>query len=169
MIERSASWLPGAAWQLEVTVVRIETEAAVAPVAAVGPCEALLAGSELPAGLRRRIEAIYAFALLAAGRTAEALHVSIRNRTPAPLNHYRDQLVWLTYTSTSLNGGHDLRGLDAWARQAFAHATETRDRVAVGLAAVALGHLRMLEGRYTEARRWLAEADQQGKAEARRE
>ena len=75
-----------------------------------------------------------------------------------PLRDSTDEAILSAYVVSTPETGEGLDELERWATVTLKKAVALRDRGAAGLASLALGQLRLIEGRFVDADRWLAEA-----------
>jgi DNA-binding NarL/FixJ family response regulator len=107
---------------------------------------------------RRRLEAIQLVALYYIGRGREAHQLACRIRPGPPLRDPVDETILSIYVNATAETGEGLDELERWAAATLKEAVALGDRGAAGLASLALAHRRLLDGRFADARRWLAEA-----------
>ena len=125
----------------------------------VSEASGLLRDHELDAAGRRRLESIRLAALYYNGRGLEADALARRIRTgPPPLRDSTDEAILSAYVVATPETGEGLDELERWAVLTLKKAVATGDRGAAGLASLALGQRRLIEGRFVDADRWLAEA-----------
>jgi DNA-binding CsgD family transcriptional regulator len=118
----------------------------------------MLRGQELGDGERRQLEAIQLAALYHNGRGREAHELACRIRRGPPLADTTDEAILSVYVCGTIETGERLDDLERWAIVTVREAVALGDRGAAGLASLALAHRRLIEGRFTEADRWLTEA-----------
>ncbi|HEY4829081.1 MAG TPA: LuxR C-terminal-related transcriptional regulator [Solirubrobacteraceae bacterium] len=124
----------------------------------VSEVSALLGEGELDDDGRRRLEAIQLVALYYNGRGREADELARRIRRGPPLRDATDEAIMSAYVAATPESGEGLDELERWATVTMKDSVALRDRGAAGLAALALGQRRLIEGRFVDADRWLAEA-----------
>ncbi|HTX68698.1 MAG TPA: helix-turn-helix transcriptional regulator, partial [Thermoleophilia bacterium] len=124
---------------------------------AIEASERLLGDPRLDDAGRRSATLSYARALHWQGRGAEARRV-LRGSVPDAPRSSQDELILVFWALSAMDTGHDLRELEAWALSAVSHAAEHGSSPVAAVASNAVGRIRSLEGRFTEARRWLAES-----------
>ena len=124
----------------------------------VSEVSALLRGGELDDDGRRRLEAIQLVALYYNGRGREAEELACRIRRGPPLRDATDEAIVSAYVSATPETGEGLDELERWAIATLKEAVALGDRGAAGLASLALGQRRLIDGRLVDAQRWLAEA-----------
>jgi hypothetical protein len=107
---------------------------------------------------RRRFEAIQLVALYYNGRGREAHELACRLRPRLPLRGATDEAILSAYVSATIETGEGLDELGRWAAVTLKEAVALGDRGAAGMAALALANKRLVEGRFVDADRWLAEA-----------
>ena len=120
----------------------------------------LIRDGELDDDGRRRLEAIQLVARYYNGRGREAHELARRlRRGVPPLRDSTDEAILSAYVVSAPETGEGLDELERWATVTLKKAVALRDRGAAGLASLALGQLRLIEGRFVDADRWLAEAE----------
>jgi DNA-binding NarL/FixJ family response regulator len=107
---------------------------------------------------RRRLEAVRLVALYYNGRGREAQELACRVRCGPPLRDSTDEAILSAYVAATTDTGEGLDELERWATVTLKDAVALGDRGAAGLASLALGHRSLIDGRFVDAERWLAEA-----------
>ncbi|HTU84786.1 MAG TPA: LuxR C-terminal-related transcriptional regulator [Solirubrobacteraceae bacterium] len=107
---------------------------------------------------RRRLEAVKLAMLYYNGRGREADALARRLRHRPPLRDETDEVVLSAYVAATADTGEGLDELERWANVTMKKASALGDHGAAGLASLALAHRRLIEGRFVDAGRWLAEA-----------
>ena len=131
------------------------------PSAILAESTELIRSAEIDADARRRLEAVQLASLYRTGRGREAQALARRVRPSPPLRDAQDESILSLSVGISSESGEGLREVDDWAVPTLQQAVRVGDRAAAGLAALALAHRRVLEGRHREATRWLSEAQLQ--------
>ena len=107
---------------------------------------------------RRRLEAVQLVALYYNGRGREAHELACRVRRGPPLRDSTDEAILSAYVGATADTGEGLDELERWATVTLKDAVALGDRGAAGLASLALGHRSLIDGRFVDGERWLAEA-----------
>jgi len=158
LVERAAGWWDTEEWNAAYAPVRAHLLLLVGQLdSAIETSEQLLADPRLDDAGRRSATLSYARALHWQGRGADARRV-LRGSLPAAPRSSQDELILLFWALSAMDTGHDLRELEEWALRAVSHAAQQGSSPVAAVASNALGRIRALEGRFTEARRWLAES-----------
>jgi DNA-binding NarL/FixJ family response regulator len=159
---RAQAWWPEARWQQRLDPIRLQPGGAVQALGAtVDDSAALLADPGLDPVRRRELEAVHAVGLFYSGRTNEAYELGERLRPPVPLRDHSDALAQIMWCMIGMETGRDWVELDAWMSQAMRDGVRANDHQAAGVAALTIGGIRLIEGRYKDAARWFAEAELQ--------
>ena len=119
----------------------------------------LIGDRELDPDGRRRLEAVQLAMLYYNGRGREADALARRLRYGPPLRDETDEVVLSVYVAATADTGEGLDELERWATVTVKAAAFTGDHGTAGLASLALAHRRLIEGRFVDAARWLAEAE----------
>jgi len=120
---------------------------------------ALIDDRELDPDGRRRLEAVRLAMLYYNGRGREADTLARRLRRGPPLRDEADEVVLSVYVAATADTGEGLDELERWATETVKQAAAHGDHGAAGLASLALAHRRLIDGRFVDAGRWLAEAE----------
>ncbi len=166
LMDRAASWWPDKDWQIQLAPLRLR--AGLFSLGSTGDPSAILAESTelvqtgtIDAGIRSRLESVQLSGLYRTGRGREAQALARRIRPSPPLRDSDAESTFAVCVGIATDTGEGLREIDEWAPATLQQAVRLGDRTAAGLAAYAIGHRRLLEGRHADAARWLAEAQLQ--------
>jgi DNA-binding CsgD family transcriptional regulator len=118
----------------------------------------LVRDRQLDDDARRRLEAVQLVALYYNGRGREAHQLACRVRRGPPLRDSTDEAILSAYVGATIDTGEGLDELERWATVTLKDAVASGDRGAAGLASLALGHRSLVDGRFVDGERWLAEA-----------
>jgi DNA-binding CsgD family transcriptional regulator/RecA/RadA recombinase len=124
----------------------------------VSKISALIGDGDLREGECRRLEATQLVALYYNGRGREADQLARRIRRGPPLRDATDEAILSAYFCATIDTGEELDDLERWATDTLRNAIALGDRAAAGLASLALAQRRLIEGRFSDADRWLTEA-----------
>jgi len=160
LLERAEGWWPDTTWRRGLSPLQIHLTALTQGWdAAVGASELALAEPELDPETRRRLEPVHATNLFYSGRWREAVELAAQTRPAVPLRDQTDTLAFAFAAMADVEVGIDWPGLEAWIARSVADAVRADDHEAIGLAALAYGYLRYMQGRYRDAARWLGESE----------
>ena len=160
LLDRAEAWWPDTSWAQGLSPLRVHLTALTKGwAAAVAAAEPVLANPELDAETRRRLDAVHTPNLFYSGRAREAIEYSRQIRPAVPLRDQTDSLAFIACALMDLQAGFDWNDLEVWVTEALSAGVRADDHEAVGLAALSLGYLRLQQGRYREAKRWLGEAE----------
>lgn len=162
LLSRAESWWPDSDWRHRLDPFRLRVAAqgrAEGMGSAVSESAELLAKPDLDPALRRQLEAVRLLGLFYSGQAREAYEFARRICPTPPLRDDIDDAIFATRIGAALEGGEGWEELEDWAPEALSWSVRLGDHAAAGMAALALGGLRLREGRFTDARRWLAEAE----------
>jgi len=162
LLARARAWWDDPGWHRHlVTLQFLGPEASSSPAAAAVASAQVYADSGADAEVRRRVAPVHASNLFFSGRVREAYDLAHGIRPAVPLKDLADELAFLLWSVIALESGQGWAELETWATGALADAIRLGDHPAAGRAALALGGLRFSQGRFTQASRWLAEAELQ--------
>jgi DNA-binding CsgD family transcriptional regulator len=161
LLDRAASWSDEPWWAPRLFAVRMTTTLPDGLAEAIDAAEAVLAQPGLDAETRRLIEPRHAIALFYAGRWDEGYAVAQRSRLEIPIREYGGIVMLHALRLAGAESGADWPGLEATLARILAESVRSHDHEATAQAALGLGHLAFLRGRFRDATRWLAEAERQ--------
>ncbi|MDA0180477.1 AAA family ATPase [Solirubrobacter phytolaccae] len=160
LLLRAREWWPDdPAWRSQIAPLRVRLVAATTGYrAAIESSSQALADPSLEGAARRRMELVHATNCFYGGRVQEA-HERIGALRPAlPLRDEIDEAAMIMSCVIGLESGWGLDTTANFMAQALAASIRADEHAGAGIAAVALGAIALLAGRYHEADRWLAEA-----------
>ncbi|HEX4518102.1 MAG TPA: LuxR C-terminal-related transcriptional regulator [Gaiellaceae bacterium] len=160
LLERAAGWWSDDSWRERLQPLRLYA----APVGEVfggnvDETAGILARPTLDRAVRRQLEPLHVAHLFYTGRTQEAHDLALRIRPSVPFSRQTDERALGLWAKVAIETGRDWPGLEAWMGEALGVAVRIGDQAAAGIASLTLGRLRILDGRFGEAARWLAEAE----------
>jgi DNA-binding NarL/FixJ family response regulator len=159
LLQRAQAWWPDQEWQRRLDPLRLQLASMMGGFDATLAVSAdILADPELAPEVREQLEPVHTVTLFYAGRTSEAYDLGKRIRPAVPLRDQRDALALVVWSIIGLETGTDFPGLDAWMSRTLQDGVRANDHDAAGVAAITIGGVRFLEGRFVDAARWLAEA-----------
>lgn len=159
LLRRAQAWWPGQEWQRRLDPMRLELASLMGGFDATLEISAeILADPELAPEVRHQLEPVHAVTLFYGGRTTEAYALAERIRPSVPLHDQSDALALVALSIVGLETGDDFPGLDRYMSRTLEDGVRANDHDAAGMAAITVGAIRFLEGRYVDARRWFAEA-----------
>ena len=158
LIERAAGWSAEPCWEHRLLAMRMPITVAADLPGAIAATQAALA-TDLDAETARLLESRLAMALFYAGRFDAARALAHRHLPAIPIRDYTGLMTLPAYRITAVESGTDWPALTADCARILAAAVRCHDHEAAAQAAVGLGHLDVLAGRFRDAERWLAEAE----------
>lgn len=159
LVRRAQAWWPEQEWQRRLDPLRLELATLMGGFDATLEVSAeILADPDLAPEVRHQLEPVRAVTLFYAGRTDEAYALAERIRPTVPLRDQSDALALVTLSIVGLETADDFPGLDRYMSRTLEDGVRANDHEAAGLAAITIGGIRYAEGRFVDARRWLAEA-----------
>jgi DNA-binding CsgD family transcriptional regulator len=161
LLARARTWWDDPGWHRHVDTLRFLGQDASSPAIAAAASAQIYADEGADAEVRRRVAPLHAWNLFFGGRVREAYDLALRIRPAVPLRDLADELAFVMWGVIALESGQGWEELETWATGALADGIRLGDRGAAGRAALALGGLRFSQGRFTQASRWLAEAELQ--------
>ena len=160
VLVRAQMWWPERAWQRRLQPLRLTLTALVDGFGRTADLsKELLADPELEPDVRRQLEPQHAAALFYTGRCREAAALARRLRPSLPLRDRTDTLALGLACLIGVETGEDLPDMDAWLTRTLRDGVGANDHAAAGITALAMANMRILEGRYADAARWLGEAE----------
>jgi len=160
LLERAREWWPDQPWQRRLDLLRLYMASVVDSFGGtVAASEEILADPELDQSARRQLEPVHALNLFSAGRVMDAYELIRRIRPAVPLRNQSEELALIALGMISIESGQDLALNEREMRETLAAGIRAGDRAGAGTAALILGWLAFLAGRYVDARRWLAESE----------
>jgi len=161
LLARARAWWEGPDWHRHLDTLWLISRDEPSPSVAAAASAQLLADEDADQEVRRRAAPVHAFNLFLSGRVREAYELARGIRPTVPLQDLTDEIAFVQWSVIALESGQGWAELETWANGALADSIRLGDRAAAGRAALALGGLRFSQGRFTEASRWLAEAELQ--------
>ncbi len=159
LLDRAGAWSSGLVWERRLLALRTTLAMAEDLGAAIEATEAALEDPELDAQTRRLLETRLAIALFYSGRWNRGRALALRHFPPIPLRDYTGLITLPVYRFTAVESGADWPGLAADFARILGEGVRCHDHEAAAQAAVGLGYLEFLRGRFHGASRWLAEAE----------
>ncbi len=161
LFERAERWWPEQAWRLRMAPLRLYVDSRGSPQArskVIIESGQLLGGADIDPQARRTVELARLAALFYSGRGREAHQLAQLIRPSLPLRDALDEDILRLVCGASVETGAGLPELEEWASAALPQAARLADDATAGIAALSLAHRRILQGRFLDAGRWLAEA-----------
>ena len=158
LVERAQRWRDDPGWSrglepLRVYLVFLDD----GPQTSLAETERLLADPLIQGRHRRRVEMVHAANLFFTGRAREADAIARTIRPDVPLRDVQEEVTLDVCSLVGLDGGEDLRELDAWLQRTLDRGVRVNDHTAAALAALHLAEVRRFAGRPTDASRWAGE------------
>jgi ATP/maltotriose-dependent transcriptional regulator MalT len=160
LLARAELWWSSDDWQQRLVPLRIRTAHAVRAEGRTEQIDTLLAEA-IDSALARQVEPLRAARLLYSGRGTDAWRIASAIRPHAPLRDHADDFASSVYLAVALETGEGWRELRGWADELLAEGARLGDESALARGALTLGALCFWEGRFKDARRWLAEGELQ--------
>jgi DNA-binding CsgD family transcriptional regulator len=161
VLARARTWWDRPEWHRRLDTLGLIGQESPSPAAAATASAQIYTDAHTDEELRRRVAPLHASNLFYSGRVAEAIELARSIRPAAPLRDLTDEIAFMLWSVIALESGQEWAELETWATAALADGIRLGDRAAAGRAALALGGLRFSQGRFTDASRWLAEAELQ--------
>lgn len=159
LIERAEGWWPDGEWQRRLAPLRTQVTAVVASFqGAAESSEAALADPDLDPEMRRATEVVHVANIFYSGRTREAYDLLLPLRPSVPLGGMSDDLAHILWSIVGIETAWDFPELERWMRKTIDDSLAIDDHAAAGIAAMTLGGMRLLAGRYADSARWFAES-----------
>ncbi len=160
LLVRALDWWPDGEWVRRLLPIRLQLSSFVeGSVSAVTMSAVLLYDEQLDAGARRDLEVGHAMSLFSTGRVVEARGLLRRLRPPLPLTGHSDELALVGLGVVEVHSGVDLARIEREMAHTLTEAVRLGDHGAAGVAAMVVGSVANLAGRYRDAARWLSEAE----------
>jgi DNA-binding CsgD family transcriptional regulator len=160
LLERATGWWSDEAWEQRLVPLRMHAASVNGLFGGtVDESERFLAQTDLDPAVRRQLEPLHVAHLFYVGRTAEAYSLATRIRPSVPFARQSDERALGLWSKIALETGREWDKVEAWMTIAVGDAVKAGDQAAAGLAALTLGRLRSMKGRYDFAADWLAEAE----------
>jgi DNA-binding CsgD family transcriptional regulator len=161
LLTRARAWWDHPEWHHHLDTLGLIGQQNPSPTAAAAVSEEIYNDPHADAEVRRRITPVHASNLFYSGRVREAYDLARRSRPKVPLKDLTDEIAFMLWSAIALESGQGWAELETWASAALADGIRLGDRAAAGRGALALGGLRFSQGKFTDAGRWLAEAELQ--------
>lgn len=157
---RALDWWPDEDWVRRLLPIRLQLSSHVEGAkSAVTMSAVLLYDEQLDAGERRDLEVGHAISLFSTGRVVQARELLRRLRPQLPLTGHSDELALVVLGVVEVHSGVDLARVEREMAQLLTEAVRLGDHGAAGVAALVVGSVANLAGRYRDATRWLSEAE----------
>jgi DNA-binding CsgD family transcriptional regulator len=154
-------WWADDAWRIRLAPLRLYVESrasAEGRQVVIDESGELLRLEALDPDARRTVQLARLSALFYAGRGREAWELAAPNPPPVPVRDAVDEAFLSVRCGASVETGEGLSELERWARAVLSRALRLGDDATAGMAALALAHRCLLQGRFRDAGRWLSEA-----------
>jgi DNA-binding CsgD family transcriptional regulator len=161
LLARARMWWDHPQWHHHLDTLGLIGQENPVPAAAAAAAEEIYSDQHTDGEVRRRVAPVLASNLFSSGRVRDAYELARQVRPAVPLTGLTDEIAFTLWSAIALESGEGWAELESWASAAVAHAVRLGDRTAAGSGALALGGLRFSQGRFTDASRWLAEAELQ--------
>jgi DNA-binding CsgD family transcriptional regulator len=161
LLDRATRWWPDDAWQHDLDPLRVRfapLTQSESPSIPLSETSRRPARADLDPRSRRHLELAHIRSLFYSGRGREAYELA-RRRQPPALRDEADEGAAALLIGIAVETGDGWPELEWWTTVALRDAVKAGDHGAAGIAALGLGHLRFLEGRFLDARRLLTEAE----------
>lgn len=159
LLSRAGAWWPDDAWRGRLEPLRTQVGSMAATFQGTAESsEAVLADPDLDPEARRATEIVHLASVFYGGRTREAYDLLLPLRPPVPLRGMSDDLAHILWSIVGIETGWDYPELERWMRKTIEDGVRIDDHAAAGIAAMTLGGMRLLAGRYEDSGRWFAES-----------
>jgi DNA-binding CsgD family transcriptional regulator len=161
LFTRAQHWWPDEEWRVRLAPLRLYCESRDTPDGrseVIRESSELLGGTDLDPQARRTVQFAKLNALFYSGRGREANRLALEIRPSLPARDAIDEAILRVACGASVETGAGLGELDTWATAALPAAVKLGDHATAGVAAMGLAFRCLLQGRFLEAGRWLAEA-----------
>jgi len=160
LLARAESWWPDEAWRRNLDPLRMRPITRPdSPRVDISESALLLAREDLDLQLRRRLETVHLRSLFYSGRGREAYALVRRLLSDTAPGDQVDDGLAAMWIGVVMRAGEGWSELERWATAVLRDAVKAGNHGAAGPAGLALGDLRFCQGRFLDARRWLAEAE----------
>ncbi|MGO9752237.1 MAG: response regulator transcription factor, partial [Solirubrobacteraceae bacterium] len=160
LLARALDWWPDEEWVRRLLPIRLHLSSLVGGKGSAVTMSAVLLYDEgLDAGVRRDLEVGHAMSLFATGRVLHARELLRRLRPELPLTGHGDELALAGLGVVEIHSGVDLARIEREMTHTLTEAVRLGDHGAAGVAAMVVGSVASLAGRYRDATRWLSEAE----------
>jgi len=158
LVTRALEWWDEPVWRRRLTPLRVRGLATTTDSRTAAELSGEALGDEaLEPEVRRQVEVVHAVHLFGAGRALQASELLAHLRPPIPLRDEIDELAMAGCCVAGIEAGWAIDEIERWMSRAFKEAIRAYDETAAGMSATTLGGLRLLQGRYVDAARWLRE------------
>jgi DNA-binding NarL/FixJ family response regulator len=159
LIDRAHAWSSGLEWERQLLALRMSLALGDDLIGSIAATETALEDPELVSETRRLLETRLAIALFYAGRWTHGRTLALRHCPAIPIRDYTGLMTLPTYRFNAVESGADWPGLAMDLARILGEGVRCHDHEAAAQAAVGLGYLEFLRGRFHGASRWLAEAE----------
>ena len=163
VVERAEGWWSDPSWRRRLDAVWLELGALVdgfsGAADTIERSAAMLADESLDEDARGGIQLIHAMNLFYSGRVLEAYELVGALHPAIPLRGHHDERTLIARCLIFFESGQSVAELEAEMVAVLQQGVRVDDHAACGLGAVTLGGLAVVDGRYRDAARWLAEAE----------
>ncbi len=160
LLVRALDWWHDEKWVRRLLPIRLQLSSLVEGSASAVTMSAVLLYDEAPdAGVRRDLEVGHAMSLFATGRVLQARELLRHLRPQLPLTGHSDELALVGLGVVEVHSGVDLAQIEREMAHTLTEAVRLGDHAAVGVAAMVVGTVANIAGRYRDATRWLSEAE----------
>jgi DNA-binding CsgD family transcriptional regulator len=158
LLERALEWWDDPEWTASVRSVRLMSARGFSPLHDTPESAALLEDDGLSPDVRRLAATTHIGNLFRSGRVRDAEALARQSRPSIPLRDLSEEVVFVLWGAIALENGEHWSALLSWATETVTEAIRLNDHSGAARSALNLGGLRLLQGHYLEARRWLGEA-----------
>jgi DNA-binding CsgD family transcriptional regulator len=160
LLARAESWSDDPIWHRRLLPIRLAMPFLIAGVSStLDESTRALADPELEPDTRRGVEAVHATSLFHAGRAREAYELLRRDGYVIPTRSWSDVVRLMLLVIAGAGAGIDLPAIERTCEDIVRESVAANASEPTGLGAYGLGAIRLLQGRYADARRWLVEAE----------
>lgn len=163
LLDRAQRWWSDPVWPRRLDVVWLELSALLdgfsGSARTIERSAEMLADDSLDESVRREIQLVHTMNLFYGGSVLEAYELIVTLQPAIPLWSHHDERALIGRCLISFESGQSVAELEADMVAVLQQGVRAGDDAACGLGALTLGGLALVDGRYRDAARWLAEAE----------
>ena len=161
LLDRMAKWSDERGWQMFMARIRGTYEGVTGGLRNTATIAEMADDESLAEAPRRLGGALHRLGLTIAGDGDAATDGAFAHLPTLPVRDEADVAMLATFAFAAIESGHRLAELEEYLTRLVGDAIRMHVRDMAGVAALGLGRLYLLRGRYRDAARWLTEAEVQ--------